>query len=569
MPDDSLIEGRLGGAIQLLITRHTCALMAAVHLAVLAPKAVGGEQAPLAVTNPPCCAAQTIPVPGPAVWGAVGVVGYPTGEREAPNGLAFDPLIRLTSDLNVGLLARKQLYLFWNSDLWVQGGAAGAPVNSLREFDGELGIAWDYFGLLEFRASGYSLNNLDRGFSLSRPDGYRDGWKIENRYYLGSGDIYDVGKLPFVGLGYYPSGSLVGNNGQVFNPGLLVRGYLTEDLPAPFHSYFYAGVQLTAENGATPRLLDTDVGLAVRPLSDHQGFELRLGYDRNDDVQAHVTRGLVYGAMRFGLGMEPPELSSPISSTPWPETWGVVGLPVYPAGNRMAPNGVSFRPIFGVTGDLNLGLLSQKKLYLFSDGTFWAQHSGAGVTQSSIDFSKRELDSELGLAWNYVDQLELRASAYALNNLNRGLSSNNGSGAKQGIKLENRYYLNTADPYDVGRLSFVGLGYIPTENLVGGNGASFRPALFGRMYLTGDLPISWLSSYIYAGQQLTGQSGATLRLIDTDVGWAVRPLARFQNLEFRLGYDLSADVRDHTARNIVYGAVRLAFDPNGFGGMRH
>jgi hypothetical protein len=89
------------------------------------------------------------------------------------------------------------------------------------------------------------------------------------------------------------------------------------------------------------------------------------------------------------------------------------------------------------------------------------------------------------------------------------------------------------------------------------------------MYLTGDLPISWLSSYIYAGQQLTGQSGATLRLIDTDVGWAVRPLARFQNLEFRLGYDLSADVREHTARNIVYGAVRLAFDPNGFGGMRH
>ena len=205
---------------------------------------------------------------------------------------------------------------------------------------------------------------------------------------------------------------------------------------------------------------------------------------------------------------------------------------------------------------------------MFSEGAFWAQHSSAGVTQGSVDFSKRELDSEVGLAWTYFDLLELRASAYALNNLNRGLSSNNASGGKEGIKLENQYYLNVTNEYDVGRLSFVSLGYIPTENLVGGNGASFRPGLFCRMYLAGDLPISWLSSYLYAGQQITGQNGATPRLIDTDVGWAIRPLVRFQNLEFRVGYDLTADVQRHVARNAVYGAVRLAFDPTGFGLLR-
>jgi hypothetical protein len=128
--------------------------------------------------------------------------------------------------------------------------------------------------------------------------------------------------------------------------------------------------------------------------------------------------------------------------------------------------------------------------------------------------------------------------------------------------------LNGADPYDVGRLSFVSLGYIPTENLVGGNGASFRPGLFARTYLAGDLPISWLWSYLYAGQQITGQNGASPRLIDTDVGWAIRPLAGFRNLELRIGYDLTADVQKHTARNVVYGAVRLAFDPAGFGLLR-
>jgi hypothetical protein len=96
---------------------------------------------------------------------------------------------------------------------------------------------------------------------------------------------------------------------------------------------------------------------------------------------------------------------------------------------------------------------------------------------------------------------------------------------------------------------------------VGGNGASFRPGA----YLAGDLPISWLPSYLYAGQQIIGQDAASPRLMDTDVGWAFGPLAGFQSLEFRIGYDLTADVRAHVARNLVYGAVRLAFGPAGFG----
>jgi hypothetical protein len=321
------------------------------------PKAVGEEALP-----PPSS--------GPAIWGVVGLTGYPTGEHEAANGLAFDPLIGLNSDLNVGLLPRKQLYLFWQSDFWVQSGAVGAPVTSQREFDADLGVAWNYFNSLEFRASAYALSNLNRGFSLARPDGYKDGWKIDNRYYCRSGDIYDVGTLPFVDIGYYPSGSLVGNNGQVFNPGLFASGYITQDLPTPFRSYLYGGLHLTAENGANPRLLDTDVGFAVRPFSNHQGLELRFGYNRTDDVQAHVTRELVYGAMRIGFGMGSSDASPPGASPndrssyslSWPQTWGVVGLPVYPTGNRMAPNGVSFRPIFGVTSDLNFGLLSRKEL---------------------------------------------------------------------------------------------------------------------------------------------------------------------------------------------------------------
>ena len=68
-----------------------------------------------------------------------------------------------------------------------------------------------------------------------------------------------------------------------------------------------------------------------------------------------------------------------------------------------------------------------------------------------------------------------------------------------------------------------------------------------------------------SAQQITAQNAASPRLIDTDVGWAFRPLPDFQSLEFRIGYDLTADVRAHVARNLVYGAVRLAFGPAGFG----
>ena len=46
------------------------------------------------------------------------------------------------------------------------------------------------------------------------------------------------------------------------------------------------------------------------------------------------------------------------------------------------------------------------------------------------------------------------------------------------------------------------------------------------------------------------------------------PLAGFQNREFRVGYDLTTDVQKHTARNVVCGAIRLAFHPAGFGGLR-
>ena len=132
----------------------------------------------------------------------------------------------------------------------------------------------------------------------------------------------------------------------------------------------------------------------------------------------------------------------------WPEVWGDFGSSYYATGSHMAPNGVPFRPVFFSELNLNIGLLSRKRLYLFTEDTFWAQRASAAVTnshQGSFDFSKREVDLHVGFAWNVFDRFELRASYYALNNLNRGTSEIRGTGLKDGTQVEGRYYFGPAD----------------------------------------------------------------------------------------------------------------------------
>jgi hypothetical protein len=82
-------------------------------------------------------------------------------------------------------------------------------------------------------------------------------------------------------------------------------------------------------------------------------------------------------------------------------------------------------------------------------------------SQCSFQHCSAENLTSLGPAWNYVDNFELRGSAYALDNLNRGVSLSRSSDDKEGIKVEDRYTLAGDDPYDLGRLGFVSLGYVP------------------------------------------------------------------------------------------------------------
>jgi hypothetical protein len=151
----------------------------------------------------------------------------------------------------------------------------------------------------------------------------------------------------------------------------------------------------------------------------------------------------------------------------------------------------------------------------------------------------------------------LRVASYAMNNLNRGNSLSSPYGFRDGLLLENRYYLGNADIFDVGRLSFLSLGYFPSKGMAAGDGTEFHPGLYARAYLTYD--IKPLRSYLYFDGTYTGERLMKARLLEMDIGVAARPFMRLQNLEFRLGYDLTGDVQADTTRNLLYGAVRINY----------
>ena len=84
-----------------------------------------------------------------------------------------------------------------------------------------------------------------------------------------------------------------------------------------------------------------------------------------------------------------------------------------------------------------------------------------------------------------------------------------------------------------------------------------------RIFIRGCLhvPTSHMTfrSYVYGDAQFTAERYAKPRLMEIDGGFATRPFSRFENLEFRAGNDVIMDVQANTTRDLVYGAVRIAY----------
>jgi hypothetical protein len=245
------------------------------------------------------------------VWGVVGIRVIPVGPKVAPNGLEYHPNFSMDLDFNLWLWRSQGLYLFADLRLWGQRGEDGVTngrdgffATSKREFDFTGGVAWNYAGPWEARAFGYTGNNLNRGTNQATPSGFTDGFGMENRYYLSPeyeklGQTgFDVTRATFLSIGYLPSKVLVGNNGRTFEPGLMLRAYLTLDL-WDWPAYAFSDATYIGERPFQNGLLIFDLGVAVQPFRFCRQCEIRLGAESTADFQAKDVWSLWYGSVRF------------------------------------------------------------------------------------------------------------------------------------------------------------------------------------------------------------------------------------------------------------------------------
>jgi hypothetical protein len=293
----------------------------------------------------------------------------------------------------------------------------------------------------------------------------------------------------------------------------------------------------------------------------------------------------VLAAWPFGCSCEPIAEQQPENDCP-PEmdvekrfkaVWGVVDAKLFPDSRRMAPNGLPYHPIASIDLEVDLWVWRSQGLYLFGTSRFWAKQDDdqplvAGPKSANrpswwglFNWSKREYDLLLGLAWNYWGPLELRAFAYGYNNLNRGISLSDPYGFNDGVGVEQRWYLSPEyarlgqEGYNVSRATFLSVGYYPSKVMVGLDGTFFAPGPFARAYLTYDIPAT--CCHLFADNQLIGDNGWRAKLLLSDLGLAITPFEKHPRLEFRLGTEIEADFRPNTSRSnwLPYVSVRLNY----------
>jgi hypothetical protein len=265
----------------------------------------------LPVATPPLPPGSVASDPSYTVWGIVGLRGFPYGQATASNGVEYNPLFSADLDFNIWLWRAKRIYGYSDMHFWGQKATPGVTNPhqgsldfSKREFDFVDGLAWNYYGKWEFRAFGYSFNNLNRGTSLTIPTGFNDGVGIENRYYLNPNyatlgtPAFDKARATFLSIGYYPSKSMVDSAGISFTPGAFARAYLIWELYGP-KLYLFTDDTIITNSSFQATLFITDSGIAYRPFNNFPRWEFRLGSQDSIDMLNTDAETTVYLSGRY------------------------------------------------------------------------------------------------------------------------------------------------------------------------------------------------------------------------------------------------------------------------------
>ncbi len=290
-----------------------------------------------------------------------------------------------------------------------------------------------------------------------------------------------------------------------------------------------------------------------------------IGLDKPDNSQGIVeVQNRAISADQF----EPMPDIDPFADTtlPFTQVWGLAGLRGVITGTRTAPNGVKFDPLFSLDLEFNSWLFPERGIYGFTHMRFWTQKAAPGITnqkQGGFDFSKREFDLDLGLAWNYYGSFEARIFAYSTNNLNRGHSFAQPKGFKDGFGFENRWYFGGEyeklgrEGFDVTQANFLGFGFFPTKEMVELEGESFKPGVFLHGYITQNIFSD--RDYLFLDGKLITESPMRMKFLVFDSGDAFRPFARFSRTEFRVGLEGKYDTQMKDLETCFYGKLRFIY----------
>lgn len=210
-------------------------------------------------------------------WGDASIGFYPFNSQiVAPNGLVYDPFMRLEINLNIGT---KELYIFANNDFFTEKPTPGVTTNlnqgsfdfTKREYDLVIGVAVRPLKDkdLEFRVWLISLANLNRGTSPEKPSGFKDGTAAEARYFFNREKLWG-----YVYAGYFFSKELVEPDGEPFKPGILFGTNLNYDiLTDPKKLYLFGDIKFINTNS------HIEGGLAWRPFDvESPNTEIRGTY---------------------------------------------------------------------------------------------------------------------------------------------------------------------------------------------------------------------------------------------------------------------------------------------------
>lgn len=237
------------------------------------------------------------------VWGYVGGRYIGDGEKTAPNGVRYNPCMSLDLNFNFAITADRSLYGYFDTRFWAQTKRDSFLSQdgdfSSRQLDFSPGIAWNFHGRMEARLSAYSMNNLDRGNSLSNGVGSKDGAAIEGRYWF-AGTDFDQGINNFVSIGYYIADDMIGNDGRVWEPAAFVKWSYNIPLWEQ-RLYVYTMGEFITENPYEAKWLWLDTGISCRPIPHYPMLDLRLGNECTIDIGARESLVTWYFAVRFAF----------------------------------------------------------------------------------------------------------------------------------------------------------------------------------------------------------------------------------------------------------------------------